>query len=476
VEIEPIPPTAIVISGVPKILALEKSKKLKISTDNRVKDKRVTWEIVQIEKLDVTGGATDEAGLVKETVNLANGKTVDIRNDNGRFDLSKGSPYYTPLVLTADEVATYAVIDADTGVITGKRACRALVRATSVSDDTIFAEAYVYIGTRVKAGKLNETSLTLKEGEVFDLNVAMQPPHLNTDYFGTTPEAEPKVIKFESENPYIAEVDQWTGKVTAINGSLEDEYTYIYAYIGNNEKRLRCRVNIVAGDYTWTDMGGIKENTKVEIDAVPEANFEATYQSDIQLRVGKNMKLHYRMVESKADIADVKWYAATDNVFVDQVGNVVALGNTDSAKATVYVVLQDKSGKMYKVTYNITIKPELKVGNDFLGYEDSLKVEVTAGQAITLKAVIAPTEDLEGEDYEGDWTVTQWKTTSKYINFYVDGKDIFDSTIDRAMDEEVVVKTTADIDGKKSVNAVIKVKNKASGETATVNIKILARK
>lgn len=251
---------------------------------------------------------------------------------------------------------------------------------------------------------------------------------------------------------------------------------YIYAYIGNNEKRLRCRVNIAPADQVWTDMGGIKENTKVEIDAVPEANFEATYQSNVQLRVGQTLKLYYRMVDSKADIADVKWYAATDNVFVDQVGNVIALGNSPSAKATVYVVLQDKNGKMYKVTYNITIKPELKVGNDILGYSDSLKVEVTAGQAVNLEALISPTEDLEGEKFVGDWTVTQWKTTSKYINFYVDGKDIFDSTIDRAMDEEVVVKTTADIDGKKSVNAVIKVKNKATGETATVNIKILARK
>ena len=494
VEIESIPPNALVISGMPKLLGLDRSKKLKVSADERIKDKRVTWEIVQIEILDTTGGATNEAGLVKETVTLSNGKNVDIRNDNGRFDLSKGAPYYTPLAgLDAAQMAEYAIIDKETGIITGKRPCRALVRATSVSqrEDGTYAtaEAYVYIGNKIRAAKLNENNLTMKEGEVFDLNVAMKPMQVNTDYFGTDPEAEPKIIRFVSENPYIAEVDEWTGKVTAIHGSMEEETTYIYAHIGNDEKRLRCRVNIVGGDHTWTDMGGIKENSKIESTGADNTNdYAMTYESDVILRVGKVTRLTYRMVENKADIADVKWHAITDNVFVDQVGNVTALANPPltaggdaSAKAIVVVELQDKSGKRYKVTYNITIKPELSIGNEIYGYSDSISVEMLAGQMISdvmngaLKAKISPSEDLEGEEYAGDWEVTEWKTNSNYLTFYVDGSAVYTDPVYLQKGQTINIAADPDLKGKSKVTAVVKVKNRASGETATLSITIKAR-
>lgn len=467
VEIEPIPPNGMVITNIPKILPIGKSKQLKISTDDRTKDKRAEWEIVEVARLKTSGVAT--AGDLIDT-----SKDPEVRNDNGRFDLTSGEPQYEILAgVNSDE---YAVIDPDTGKITGKRACRVKVRATSKSaNPPLIAEAYVYVGSTVKAAKLNSTKLTMNEGETFDLNVAMKPTQINADYFGISPEEEPKVIRFTSENPYIADVDPWTGEITAIRGSLLGEKTYINVIIGNNEKKLRCQVNIVKkADDEWIELEGIKENSKVE-EATPEIDYTKTYESNVVLKVGKTTKLSYSMLDRKADIADIKWYVNSDNIYVDQLGNVTALGNTESAKATAYVVIQDKRGNSYKITYHITIKPQLMVGNDAIGiaYTKSLQYELNAGETVRLSAVIRPSEDIDDPEYTGNWTNTVWKTSSKYVTFFTD-TDITDSTVTIQQGEELTLKTTADLGGKKSVTAVIKVKNTVTGETATVTLKIKA--
>lgn len=192
---------------------------------------------------------------------------------------------------------------------------------------------------------LNNSNLTLEEGESFQLTASVLPE-----------EAQNKTIQWSSSNTSVATVDS-NGFVTAIKqGSA---VIYAKSTDGSNVS-AQCSVKVIK----------LVEGISLNL-------------TSASINIGQTIQLQASIVPDYADNQTIKWSSDNSSVAsVDQSGNVTAL-----SKGEATITAQTTDGSNLSATCRITV---IKLVSSIVLSKSELSIE--KGESATLSAKVAPAD------------------------------------------------------------------------------------
>lgn len=320
------------------------------------------------------------------------------------------------------------------GKVTAISGGKATITATTVNE--ISATVEVTVNVPVTNATINKENLSLNKGESEKLEVTIEPS-----------DATDKTVKWESDNPDVATVDQ-SGNVTAVSGgnatitakvgtfTLKTEVEVIVPIetielnetsiemLPTQEKNLKITINpsdttedkTVKWESSASDVVAVDQNGKIsalkpgtatitahvgshsvkaEVKVLIPIDNIVISNSNVNLEKGKTEKLTIQVYpENAEEDTTVTWESSNPNVAtIDENGVVTAVGG---GKATITGTL--KNGKKVTAEVNVTVPMTEVIVNH-------TALELEKGQSEQLEVTIKP------EDTTDDKTIT-WKSSN----------------------------------------------------------------